>query len=161
VVFPLEVVPQDATKPVTLVLKIDYAVCEKICVPADGKVTLAIKGERGEHDDKLTRSAMLVPVPAEIGAAGSFSVRKVKREGSRVVVDVAAPAGAPVELFAEGPAPDWALPVPSPAPGAPEGQQRFTFALDGLPPNTRPDGVTLKLTAVAGEQAIEVAYRLD
>src|SRR5207302_11010161 len=37
VVFPLEITPQDAAKPVMLALKIDYAVCEKICVPADGK----------------------------------------------------------------------------------------------------------------------------
>ena len=68
---------------------------------------------------------------------------------------------AAVELFAEGPAPDWALPVPSPVAGAPAGQQRFAFELDGLPPNTKPDGATLMLTAVAGEQAIEVPYRLD
>ena len=34
VVLPLHVVPQDAGKPVTLNLKLDYAVCEKLCVPA-------------------------------------------------------------------------------------------------------------------------------
>ena len=37
VVFPLDVMPQDATKPVMLALKIDYAMCEKLCVPADGE----------------------------------------------------------------------------------------------------------------------------
>jgi hypothetical protein len=78
-----------------------------------------------------------------------------------ITVDVAFPAGAPVDLFAEGPTQDWALPVPSPIAGAPAGQQRFTFELDGFPPNTKPDGATLTLTAVAGEQAIEVRYRLD
>jgi DsbC/DsbD-like thiol-disulfide interchange protein len=161
VVFPLDVVPQDATKPVVLALKIDYAVCEKICVPADGKAALTISGKRGEHDDKLTRSAMLVPKPAALGADGALSIRAAKREGARIVVDVAAPSGTPVELFAEGPAPEWALPVPSPVAGARAGQQRFTFELDGLPPETKPDGATLKLTAVAGEQAIEVPYRLD
>ena len=66
-----------------------------------------------------------------------------------------------VELFAEGPTADWALPVPSPVAGAPAGQQRFTFELDGLPPDAKPDGATLTLTAVAGGQAIEVPYRLD
>ena len=89
------------------------------------------------------------------------AIRAVKREGARIVVDVAAPAGARVDLFAEGPTADWALPVPAPVAGAPAGQQRFTFELDGLPPDTKPDGATLLLTAVAGEQAIEVAYRLD
>ena len=56
---------------------------------------------------------------------------------------------------------DWALPVPSPIAGAPAGQQRFTFELDGLPAGAKPDGATLTLTAVAGEQAVEVPYRLD
>ena len=45
--------------------------------------------------------------------------------------------------------------------GAPQAQQRFTFELDGLPPGAKPDGATLLLTAVAGERAIEVPYRLD
>ena len=35
------------------------------------------------------------------------------------------------------------------------------FAFDGLPPDTKPDGAMLKLTAVSGEQAVEVPYRLD
>jgi len=161
VVFPLDVVAQDATKPVVLALKVDYAVCEKLCVPADGSAELTFTGKPSEHDDKLTRSAMLVPKPAVVGADGPIEVRAARREGSRILVDVAAPPAMPVELFAEGPAPDWALPVPSPVAGAPAGQQRFAFALDGLPPDTKPDGATLKLTAVAGDQAIEVPYRLD
>ena len=161
VVFPLDVVPQDASKPVVLALKIDYAVCEKICVPADGKAELTLTGKRGENDSKLAHSAALVPKPAALGSSGALSVRGAKREGARIIVDVAAPAGAPVELFAEGPAPEWALPVPAPVTGAPAGQQRFSFELDGLPSDTPPDGATLKLTAVAGEQAIEVPYRLD
>lgn len=161
VVFPLDVVAQDATKPAVLALRIDYAVCEKLCVPADGKAELTLTGKPGEHDGKLAHSAMLVPAPATLGENSALSIRAAKRDGARVTVDVAAPAGAPVELFAEGPAPDWALPIPSPVAGAPSGQQRFAFELDGLPPSTRAEGATLKLTAVAGEQAIEVAYRLD
>jgi hypothetical protein len=35
------------------------------------------------------------------------------------------------------------------------------FALEGLPPGARPEGASLRLTAVAGEQAIETVYRLD
>jgi len=156
VVFPLDVVAQDAGKPVTLSLAIEYAVCEKLCVPADGKAALTLTGKAGANDAKLARSEALVPRPATIGA-GAFAIRTVQREGSRVTVEIAAPAGTAVELFAEGPTAEWALPVPAPATGG----RRFTFELDGLPANTRPDGMTLTLTAVAGEQAIEVPYRLD
>jgi DsbC/DsbD-like thiol-disulfide interchange protein len=159
VVFPLEVTPQDAAKPVTLTLKIDYAVCEKICVPADGTAELAVSGKAGEQDGKLRHSEALVPKRAALGDNSTPSIRAVKRGGARILVDVAA-LGA-VDLFAEGPTPDWALPVPSPVAGAPAGQQRFAFELDGLPSGAKPDGATLTLTAVAGEQAIEVPYRLD
>jgi DsbC/DsbD-like thiol-disulfide interchange protein len=159
VIFPLEVQPQDPSKPATLSLSIEYAVCEKLCVPADGKAELTLS-KPGLINEKLAQSEARVPKPAAVGADGPMSVRAVKRQGSRILVDVAAPA-TPVELFAEGPAPEWALPVPSPVAGAPAGQQRFAFELDGLPPDTKPDGATLTLTAVAGDQAIEVPYRLD
>jgi DsbC/DsbD-like thiol-disulfide interchange protein len=161
IVFPLEVVAQDTGQPVTLALGIDYAVCEKICVPADGKAELVLTRLPGAHDGKLAQSEAAVPKTAALGGDGALSVRAVKREGTRVMVDVAAPAGAPLELFAEGPTPDWALPVPAPIAGAPAGQQRFAFELDGIPPNTAPGGSMLTLTAVAGAQAIEVAFRLD
>lgn len=161
VVFPLDVIPQDVKQPVMLSLKADYAICEKICIPAEGKAALTLTGKPGANNDKLNKGEMLVPKPAALGGDGPLGIRAAKRDGSRVIVDVAASVNTPVELFAEGPTPDWALPIPSPVAGAPAGQQRFAFALDGLPPNTKPDGATLTLTAVAGEQAIEVAFRLD
>ncbi len=161
VAFPLDIVPRDAAKPVELALSIEYAVCEKLCVPAEGKADVTLTGKTAAPNAALAANEALVPHPAAVGQDGAVSVRTVKREGARMIVDVASPAGASVELFAEGPAPDWALPVPSPVAGAPAGQQRFAFDLDGLPPGAKPDGATLKLTAVAGENAIEVPYRLD
>jgi DsbC/DsbD-like thiol-disulfide interchange protein len=161
IAFPLDVVPQDAGKPVALSLSIDYAVCEKLCVPAEGKAELTLNGRQGEPDATLAANEARVPKSATLGQDDALSVRTVKREGTHVAVDVVYPSGAQVELFAEGPAPDWALPVPSPVAGAPAGQQRFAFELDGLPPGMKPEGATLLLTAVAGEHAIEVPYRLD
>ena len=138
VVFPLDIVPQNAAKPVTLSLSIDYAVCEKLCVPADGKAELTLSGKAGETDAKLKRSEALVPTPAKLGE-GKLAIRAVKREGKRILVDVAAPAGAAVDLFAEGPTPDWALPVP--APGAPAGSASPSSSTDCRPtpgPTARP-----------------------
>ena len=159
VVFPLDIVPEDAGKPVTLRLKLDYAVCEKICVPAEAKAELTLSGPSA-FVDRIDASAAAVPKAVPLGGGGALSIRAVRREGGKVVVDVAAPAGAEVELFAEGPTPDWALPVPARVSEA-AGVQRFAFDLDGLPPGIKPDGATLMLTAVAGTQAIEVAFRLD
>jgi DsbC/DsbD-like thiol-disulfide interchange protein len=159
VVFPLDVIPQNAAQPVALVVKADYAVCEKICIPAEGKAELNVTGKPGGQEGWLKQNEMLVPSTGKIGGDERLAVRAVKREDKRILVDVAAPGA--VELFAEGPAADWALPVPSPVDGATAGQQRFVFELDGLPPNAKPDGATLMLTAVSDGQAIEVPYRLD
>jgi DsbC/DsbD-like thiol-disulfide interchange protein len=159
VVFPLEIVPEDAATPTTLRLKLDYGVCAKICVPADAKGELTADGS-SMFAERIAASEALVPKPAALGADGALSVRAARREGNKVVVDIAAPAGADVELFAEGPAPDWALPVPTPI-SQTGSLHRFAFDLDGLPPNMTPDGAMLTLTAVAGDQAIEVPFRLD
>ena len=70
-----------------------------------------------------------------------WRIRSVHREPGgghdRVVVEVAAPAGAPVDLFVEGPTPDWSLPLPELS-GPTATARRFTFDLDGLPPGARP-----------------------
>jgi DsbC/DsbD-like thiol-disulfide interchange protein len=159
VVFPLDVTAQDPAKPVVLKLSLDYAVCEKLCIPAEGKAELTLTGKKGAQDAWLREHEALVPTIAKAGGQEGLSIRAIKREGKRVTVDVAAPEAA--DLFAEGPTPDWALPVPMAVSGAPAGQQRFTFDLDGLPPDARPDGATLRLTAVSGTRSIEIPYRLD
>ena len=106
-----------------------------------------------------------VPRALPLGADAPLSVRTIRRDDAtkpaKVFVDVAAPAGMQVAVFAEGPSPDWALPVPDKVDGAPAGLQRFAFALDGLPPGASGKGAEIRLTAVAGDQAIETTFRLD
>ena len=84
------------------------------------------------------------------------SVRVIRRDPGkpRIMVDVAGPAS--VDLFAEGPTPQWALPVPEPIAGAPAGLQRFAFELDGAPPGASYDNLIITLTAVTPTAAIEV-----
>jgi DsbC/DsbD-like thiol-disulfide interchange protein len=162
VIFPLVVEPKDATKPVTLRLDLDYAVCEKLCIPAEAKAELALTSARTSHEAALAAAEARVPQPRRLGEAAALSVRAVRRDGpARVIVDVTAPAGRSVDLFAEGPTPEWALPLPEPVAGAPDAVKRFAFALDGLPSGAKPEGAVLTLTTVAGDAAIEVIYRLD
>src|ERR1700736_6457249 len=66
-VFPVRIVPQDAAKPVLLRLKADYAVCEKICIPVEGRAELMLDGRRSELDSKLAAFEALVPKPAKVG----------------------------------------------------------------------------------------------
>jgi DsbC/DsbD-like thiol-disulfide interchange protein len=164
VIFPLHVVPREAAKPVLLRLDIDYAVCSNLCVPVTGKAELLLPGS-GEKDAALGASEARVPKPVALGAGDTLSIRAIRREDGgahpRMIVDVAAPPDAKVELFAEGPTPDWALPIPSPVAGAPAGLRRFAFDLDGLPPGASAKGATLRLTAVTDDAAIEVTTPIE
>lgn len=163
VVWPLHVVAENPGKPVTLDLKLDYAVCQKLCVPAKAAVVLSLSDVDAALDVALGAAESKVPKPAKVGAGGKFTIRAVHRENAggkpRIVVAVA--ADEPVTLFAEGPTPQWALPLPEPLAGPLDGLQRFAFELDGLPPGAKAEGATLRLTAVSGGKAIEVAFRLD
>jgi DsbC/DsbD-like thiol-disulfide interchange protein len=165
VIFPLRIVPRDKGKPVVLVLKADYAVCGQLCIPAAGSATLTLPVSTSTHAAALLRSEARVPQPVAIGRGDGLAITAVSRQVSsghpRVLVDVAAPPGASVELFAEGPNPEWALPVPRAVPDPPPGLQRFAFDLEGLPPGASIEGAVIKLTAVCGDKAIEVDARLD
>jgi DsbC/DsbD-like thiol-disulfide interchange protein len=165
VILPLRVIPRDDKRPVTLRLKLDYAVCEIQCVPAKAQVELQLSDSGGVSDAVLAAAEARVPKPTAFGAGQSLVIRSVQRMlgalRARVVVDVTTPSPSKVDLFAEGPTPKWALPLPERILGTPAGLQRFGFDLDGLPPGATPDGATLKFTAVSTGQAIEVEYRLE
>ena len=149
VVFPLHVVPQDKAKPVVLRLKLDYAVCEKLCVPAEGSAELPLTGTKSSLDGTLAAAEAQVPKLATLNDGKAFAIRAVRRDTAstpqKVFVDVAAPENAKIDLFAEGPTESWALPVPTPISGAPAGQQRFAFDLDGLPTGAKAEGAELTL----------------
>src|SRR5215468_479766 len=50
VVLPLRIVPKNADKPVTLRAAINYAVCEKICIPVEANAELAFNSVASTED---------------------------------------------------------------------------------------------------------------
>jgi DsbC/DsbD-like thiol-disulfide interchange protein len=174
VVFPLRIVARDPRQPVRLRLALDYAVCEKLCVPARGVAQLDLGSRQSTFAARLANTSSAeqgplaaaeasVPAPARLGDTAPLAIRALRREAGgahpRIVVDVAAPDGTPLDLFVEGPEPNWALPLPEPV-AAPQGLHRFAFELDGLPPGASADGAQLRLTLIAGTQAIDVTAPL-
>ena len=162
VIFPLQVTAKQPGKPVKLHLKLDYAICEKLCVPAQGSAALALAAGESAQDATLSEAEARVPQKVTAAQAG-LTVRRVNNAAKPLImVDLKAPAGAPVDIFVEGPTPEWALPIPKPAPGAPDGHRQFGFELDGLPPGVDPKGqFDLTFTVVESGRAIEVATHLD
>ena len=162
VVLPLRIVAKNADKPATLRADISYAVCEKICIPIEANAELAFASVASTEDGVLFAALDTVPKPASVGDPNPLTIRDVKREGkSTVLVDVVAPDARTVNLFVEGPTPDWALPVPKLLEHSPPGVKRFAFELDGLPPGTDPEGAALKLTLVSGERSYEFNINLE
>src|SRR5437763_897121 len=161
VVLPLRIVAKNPERPVLLRADISYAVCEKICIPVEASVELPFTSVASTEDSALFAALDTVPKPATIGDPNPLTIRDVKREGQTgVLVDVAAPNSVEVNLFVEGPTPDWALPVPKLLEHGPPGVKRFAFDLDGLPPGVNPDGAALKLTLVGGDKAYEFNVNL-
>ena len=172
VVLPLRIVPKDGAKASSLRVKLAYAVCGSLCVPAEANLHLTLSGKAGAEEQNLVAAEARVPRRIPLGAASGstdgLAVCSVHRETNgaheRVVVEVAAPKDVPVDLFAEGPTSDWALPLPEPrnagANDAP-GMRRFAFDLDGLPRGAIAKGAALTFTAVSPTDAIEVEAHLD
>ncbi len=162
IVLPLRIVAKNADKPVTLRAAINYAVCEKICIPVEANAELGFTSVASTEDSALFAALDTVPKPANVGDPNPLTIRDVKRQGkSAVLVDVATPDTREVSLFVEGPTPDWALPVPALLEQSPPGVKRFSFALDGLPPGAAPEGAALKLTLVGGDRSYEFNVNLD
>lgn len=163
ILLPLRIIAKSPDKPVTLRAEINYAVCEKLCIPVEAQAELAFVSVASTEDNAIAAALETVPKPAKVGDTGPLAIRDVRREGKQVVVDVAVQddrnasgKDREVQLFAEGPAPDWSLPVPKLLKREAGGVQRFAFELDGLPPGASAEGATLKLTAAGPGGALEV-----
>jgi DsbC/DsbD-like thiol-disulfide interchange protein len=162
VVLPLRIVAKNADKPVILRVGINYAVCEKICIPVEANTELGFTSVASTEDSALFAALDTVPKPASIGDPNPLTIRDVKRDGkSSLLVDVVTPDTREINLFVEGPTPDWALPVPLLLEHSPPGVKRFSFELDGLPPGADPEGAALKLTLVGGDRAYEFNINLE
>jgi len=162
VVLPLRIVAKNADKPVTLRVDVNYAVCEKLCIPVQANLELSFNSVASTEDSALFAALDTVPKPANVGDPNPLTIRDVKREGrSEVLVDVASPDNRPINLFVEGPTPDWGLPVPKLLDHGPPGVKRFAFALEGVPPGVNPEGAALKLTLAGADRAYEFNINLE
>jgi DsbC/DsbD-like thiol-disulfide interchange protein len=162
IVLPLRIVAKSGDRPVKLRADINYAVCEKLCIPVEANAELAFTSVASTEDSALFAALDTVPKPASIGDPNPLTIRDVKRDGkSTVWVDVVTPDAREVSLFVEGPTPDWALPVPALLEHSPPGIKRFAFELEGLPPGANPEGAALKLTLVGGDRSYEFNINLN
>jgi DsbC/DsbD-like thiol-disulfide interchange protein len=109
VVIPVSVQPADPAKPVMLVLKLDFAVCEKICIPVKSETRLWLEpGVTSVTSPRLEGFEARVPAPVKLGPGRNrLSVLEVKLDegaiepGLRLVLQ-APPEGKVEDVFIEG-----------------------------------------------------------
>jgi DsbC/DsbD-like thiol-disulfide interchange protein len=158
VVFPVVATPQDPNKPVRLRLTVNYAVCQKLCVPAEAHLELLVTESAAGFDDRIKAAEARVPKKMTPQQAGLTVRRPAATPKPQIEFDLANPTDA--QVFVEGPTPDWALPIPKKAADGPKG--RYSFDLDGLPPGTDPKApLDLTFTIVGADRVIETKTHLD
>jgi DsbC/DsbD-like thiol-disulfide interchange protein len=161
VVFPLRIVPKNPNEPVKIAAAISYAVCEKLCLPVEAEVELAFTSTASAQDSLVAVALNKVPKPATTTDTTPYTLRSFVRQGDKVMIDITAQNPDAIELFAEGPSPDWALPLPKQVTAADKDAVRFAFPLEGLPADARAEGALLKLTVVGPDGAYEYNVRLN
>ena len=164
VLLPLDVVAANPTRPVTLRVVVDYAICEKLCIPAKGSAALGL-GAASAFDAALAAAQAQVPKPAALGDSAALAIRSVKREpGSpnpRVIVEVAAPERRRSTCSWRGRPTIGRCPCPSRWREARPDDVAIRSSSTALPPGATAIGATLRFTLVSGDKAIEVTTVLE
>jgi DsbC/DsbD-like thiol-disulfide interchange protein len=150
---PLIVTPKDPAKPVALKLRMDFGLCEKICVPANAELSLDLVP--GLKPQAMTAALLegfrsRVPRKAKLGEEGDLAVTAIARTPDSLGITVRFPEGTKTrDLFAR--AEEAALPLPKL-----KGPGSYSIKLK---PGSEPK--TVELVAVADGQAITVPIALD
>ena len=156
VIFPLTVTPKTPSRPVRLVLKLDYAVCDQICIPAKAAASLTLVPGPADPAMATALAGFEARVPRPQAEGLSLAVESVERGGEHPVLVLRAGVDAlsPADLFVEGPDSRWVLPLPEAVDTA-GAERRFRLVMDGVPRGTEPLGQELTFTLVSGTRALE------
>jgi DsbC/DsbD-like thiol-disulfide interchange protein len=148
VIFPLLVKPRDPAKPVTLQLDADFAVCEKVCLPAKARLSLTLPAA-GESPHAAAIDAALAAVPRAVQPKEFGVLEAIDAQGWRLCAPHE--EGPPRDLFVEPPE-GWWIKVAR-VDGA-SGQDCFTLTL-GDKPKDAALPVAVRLTLTGGRGAVE------
>ncbi len=156
VIFPLTITAADPEKPVVLNLHINYAACENICLPAEGKVTLELdpRIDGGALKARISDYQARVPKPLEGPGTPSLKISAMPGNEKQWRVDVQPALDKDADLFAEG-ADGWFFDTKR----LPGGSFQLVLAEKPADAGTKLPPVTLTLTTSKG--AFESLRHLD
>ncbi len=166
VIFPVEIEPKDATKPVTLVLAMDYGICRDVCIPVDSALTLPIPTG---NIAPLAAAALasLEQVPRQTPRATDPKLIKtdVKFDATPPIIAIEAefPGGvAKAEAYVESPS-GYYIPLPKSGSAKDVGKDRLRFEIDltGAVEPADIKGKTAIVTLLSSQGASQTAIKLD
>jgi DsbC/DsbD-like thiol-disulfide interchange protein len=152
VVFPLRVKPRDPTKPATLKLTADFAVCEKVCLPAKAHLELTLPSAPGSPLAGAIDAA-LATVPRAVPPKDFGALQALGADSWRLCA--AHEGGPPRDLFVEAPEGWWMKVAPADTDG---GRDCFTLTIGGKPKDAALP-VALRLTLTGGAGAMEATIQ--
>jgi DsbC/DsbD-like thiol-disulfide interchange protein len=176
VLFPVEVVPKDASLPVRLALDLEFGVCREICIPAEAKLSLALTPREMTSQPSPAMLSALEQVPRTTASRHAEDPRVTRAsaflEGGEphLVVVARFPKGdRGADLFVEAPEGLYvpmAKRVPNPSsagearPEADSGNDLVHFEIDlARTGNARElKGKSLRLTLVSEAGASETSW---
>ena len=165
VVIPVSLQPVDPSRPVMVVLKLDFAVCQKICIPAHGEARLWLEpGVTSVTSPRLEAYEARVPAPVKPGPHKEKTAileagldNGVVDPGLKLILQV--PNGGGIDdIFVEGPG-MWSF-----------GRPRLTPQADGtvlaqIRINDRPKGasgpIPLIFTVTGAPKPVETRLEID
>ncbi len=150
VVIPLHVTPRDPSKPITLALHANYAVCEKICLPAEARLSLTLPQKASPYAGLV--AAALGAAPRAVPAKDFGDLEPSGAESWRFCVPHE--AGPPRDLFVESPAGWWVTSAPS----GEAGRDCFKLTLREKPKGAT-FSVALRLTLTGGRGPVETTVQ--
>ncbi len=152
VVFPLLITPIDPAQPVALMLKLDYATCEQLCIPAQANLRIDLSPGLGVSGEASLLRAWLARTPR--GADDPAAPQIVVTGGQSPDVWTLRFSGEPpTDVFAEGPQ-DWFFDTKRTGEG-------FDMILAQKPIEPAQGPVEVTLTLVYPGQAFEIRTGLD
>jgi DsbC/DsbD-like thiol-disulfide interchange protein len=153
VLFPIEVTPQDPSRPVALKLALEIAVCREICVPATATLDLVLPPVgKASPKDAVAAALERVPRPHADRRPGDPKLVKVSAdgEGSVRLVVVAQLAGKGGDVFVEAPEGLY-VPMLKKGPAAADGTVAFSAELSAdLARDLKGKSLTLTLVGETG-----------
>jgi len=164
VIFPVEVTPRDAMRPVDLKLSAQFGICREICIPADTAISLTLVPSQleGEASPALLAALERVPRPQQSRRAGDPELVRVTPSlgdaAPHLTIEARFPIGDPsADVFVEAPEGLY-VPQPKRLPDGADGTLRFRIDLVRSGNAHDLEGKTLTLTLVGDAGATEATW---